>query len=786
MRLLKTLSATFFFFVGMSPVWADYLGTENLRIYPTPIDDVTDGFDAGDRISFVIEVTPEIIDDNKPDGHAAWSTFYIPDGAKVIDARYLTPAGPLTTSAAEAVDNSYDGCGQRGCYGYDSKDGDGVELSNGYVNEVQQDTGIFYSTDSRTQQNFGLSDVSPTGVAANQPYNTWDRDQVLAFGEGTALVGNTGKGNTPIIRDTNVAAGADQNLWFGTGSAVAGPDTYYQYDYYPDCNATNGSSDLVKDLQCVGPWQRIEVLGDQIGASGTIADDAVPALTPFVNTAVDATGGHNFDNDGALPLTTNALRIVHGARRLGDIERWEITLQITDATLFVAALDGTNGNGPEICADSVPGDTSTTAAKDNNWRYYEVSRSCADLNSQAALVKTITNTSGSNGIAGSVQPGDAITYEFVFTNLSDVALTNVVATDVPISQLTLKAPGVDGCPAAPIPTGGSSAYDGVVSDPAGVVLFTGIASWATYASLAAGETITYTVCGTVDGGAANGKLVTNEARVTFTECVLAAPCLTSTVIIPVSNSIAGTKYNDLDASGDYTSGEPGIEGVTIDLYEDNGTAGVLDGADIHYATTTTDINGDYSFTAVATGDYIIVEVALAGLTATGDYDNAVQPASCAANNTCNVIGGSAENSGASSTLAVLPGSVIGDRDFFNALESPNLTITKVNQDFGGGGSNEPYEAGDGKSGGTQGDQFEYILLVSNIGVSNATGVVVTDTLPDEVTYISAALVAPATGSCNAAPATVVTCSITDGILTGTGVPAVAGGTAEIKIIVEAN
>ncbi len=76
----------------------------------------------------------------------------------------------------------------------------------------------------------------------------------------------------------------------------------------------------------------------------------------------------------------------------------------------------------------------------------------------------------------------------------------------------------------------------------------------------------------------------------------------------VHPSIGDRVWNDLNANGVQDSGEPGIEGATVRLYRDADGDGVAepngdDGAAI--ASTTTDANGNYSFTDLAPGDYFI-------------------------------------------------------------------------------------------------------------------------------------------------------------------------------------
>jgi hypothetical protein len=68
---------------------------------------------------------------------------------------------------------------------------------------------------------------------------------------------------------------------------------------------------------------------------------------------------------------------------------------------------------------------------------------------------------------------------------------------------------------------------------------------------------------------------------------------------PPTGSISGEKFNDLNGNGTKDTGDIGVQGVTINLDKDaNGT---ID------ATTTTDANGNYSFSNLASGTYVVTE-----------------------------------------------------------------------------------------------------------------------------------------------------------------------------------
>ncbi len=71
-------------------------------------------------------------------------------------------------------------------------------------------------------------------------------------------------------------------------------------------------------------------------------------------------------------------------------------------------------------------------------------------------------------------------------------------------------------------------------------------------------------------------------------------------------SIGSTVFEDPDNSGTQTAGEPGIPGVTVELWLP-GLDGVIGGGDDSlFATDTTDGTGDYFFENLAEGDYYVV------------------------------------------------------------------------------------------------------------------------------------------------------------------------------------
>ena len=64
-------------------------------------------------------------------------------------------------------------------------------------------------------------------------------------------------------------------------------------------------------------------------------------------------------------------------------------------------------------------------------------------------------------------------------------------------------------------------------------------------------------------------------------------------------TVSGNVYNDLDGNGLKGSGEPGLQGWTVNLLDSSGNV---------LTSVVTDSNGNYSFTGVAGGQYEVAEV----------------------------------------------------------------------------------------------------------------------------------------------------------------------------------
>ncbi len=128
-------------------------------------------------------------------------------------------------------------------------------------------------------------------------------------------------------------------------------------------------------------------------------------------------------------------------------------------------------------------------------------------------------------------------------------------------------------------------------------------------------------------------------------------------------TISGVKWNDLNGDGSQDAGEPGLSNVIIFLDADDD--GVLDGGE---AFTTTDANGNYSFTIVEPANYVVAEVVPA------DFDQTFP------------------SGDGRHRLTVRAGDVIPNINFGNRLKRGSITGTKWN-DLNGDGVRQSDEFG---------------------------------------------------------------------------------------------
>ncbi|MEI6653795.1 MAG: SdrD B-like domain-containing protein [Verrucomicrobiota bacterium] len=69
--------------------------------------------------------------------------------------------------------------------------------------------------------------------------------------------------------------------------------------------------------------------------------------------------------------------------------------------------------------------------------------------------------------------------------------------------------------------------------------------------------------------------------------------------------IGDTVYTDTNGNGTQNAGEPGIAGITVSLYNDVNTNDIYDAGDALVGNKVTDANGNYLFTGLPPGEYVV-------------------------------------------------------------------------------------------------------------------------------------------------------------------------------------
>lgn len=413
-----------------------YFAAETVQLLRDRIAAGQAGFQVGDTLSYIIQFTP--IGNGANIGVAGYITDYVPAGTEVIAADIAQKSGPDTFyPVAPALPGGIDtGWGDRGQnlflapFSTSAYDPTGRCAALGYANncnsrltELYADTGIFFSTDPRTAQyppqplriaqGTNGYNINPTGAAklnallgqtVATTHNLWDADQTNAFGSTAAALAVLA---APKSAATALTAGGRGPTPYLAGSAVAGPQTGYPLD----------------NTAQIGPWQRIAYPGSRIGDAAT-GPATLPGLSLNSVGGAPTALGYNLSPATPLPSGTNAVRWAVGRLQVGLLNYVRIKLRVTQPL-----PPGGITNGSEVFG----GDAAEVAGgQDNTWRYHVPS--VADINSNLLVIKTpcvydatATNCTPLSG--GYYAANSTITYQVSYINTSNAPQTNVVLSD---------------------------------------------------------------------------------------------------------------------------------------------------------------------------------------------------------------------------------------------------------------------------------------------------------------------------------------------------------------------
>lgn len=372
----------------------------------------------------------------------------------------------------------------------------------------------------------------------------------------------------------------DDGFGVGTDTAIVGASVHV---YRDGGNATN----------------------DSVGGNGTAGGDDV-----FVGTQTsDGSGNYRFDDLGPgtyfieqAPVAGQLQRAAETIKTLtiSDADSEGVAQQIVDdydTTLQTVTADtGTptaNSSVVTAGAEAIGGE------RDIQVNFTGSSNSIvADVNSGLLNLNTGANATGNAIISYDGVDGDAATLDH--TNLSldlttggAVALHFLASADLAGNQVTIDVfSGAGNRSTAVVP---SLTTGGGLED-----YFLRFATDFTDSGSPADFTAVTAIRIQVD--------MVGSADVQFDFTELVAPFVSTQNFANLNPMSIGDKvFSDVNNNKTLDIGEAGVNGVTVQLYEDNGgTPGSFDGTDTLITSTTTAGDGDYAFGDLFPGDYIVV------------------------------------------------------------------------------------------------------------------------------------------------------------------------------------
>jgi len=364
-------------------------------------------------------------------------------------------------------------------------------------------------------------------------------------------------GGAQTVNTARVSGATDEN------SDTLGDQTDTAY-----VRITNPCVNITKTLQ----GDHVRPLGSTVTYQITVANCGDTILSTIPVTDTFPTAYLDYDSASPSPTTvdesggTLAWADVTGAGTLG----------VGGTINFTVSFTATASSNPNTLTNTA----CTNGVTDSNGD--SPSDDCDD---DTTLITTNPALTITKRLVGSspVLVGDAIQFTIIITNTGDT-----VITDLPLSD-----------------TFNDTKLQFVSASPSQDSTGTGSVSWNDLTgagSLAVGASTSVTVNFTALASTSPG-VTTNTATVSGAqdENGDTVPTVDDSDDVQVLTpaSIGNYVWHDQDGDGIQDTGEPGLQGVTVKLY---------DSSDVLQDTTTTDINGVYTFTHLFPGDYYIMFV----------------------------------------------------------------------------------------------------------------------------------------------------------------------------------
>lgn len=198
-------------------------------------------------------------------------------------------------------------------------------------------------------------------------------------------------------------------------------------------------------------------------------------------------------------------------------------------------------------------------------------------------------------------------------------------------------------------------------------------------------------------------------------------------------SLGDHVWADADDNGFRGAGEAGIGGVNLNLYQDvDGNNQYTGGIDALLGSTTTDADGDYLFTDLFPGQYI-VQVAPTNFSPIGALEGLVSSSGLAADPDNDVNNDDNGTAAAGAGVVSQAITLAGNSEPTNDGDSSNSNRTV---DFGFFGFDLVLDKAVEQTAVVPNETIDYTIRIVNDGPSDAENTTFTDTLPGAVTFVS--------------------------------------------------
>jgi large repetitive protein len=323
-------------------------------------------------------------------------------------------------------------------------------------------------------------------------------------------------------------------------------------------------------------------------------------------------GSHTYSKDGSFPLSVT---IENSSSLPGSTESVATgTAAVSPGSNFTAT--GTTITPTEGQAFSGTVATFVDTGSTNAASAFTATIQWGDGSSSTG---TVTGSSGSYTVSGNHTYTDGGTHQMtvqvvetaVSATVSTTSTADVSGTD------TLTSTGMTISPTAGSTFTGAVAGFTDSNTAAAASDFTATINWGDGSSTTAGTVTGSNGAFTVTGAHSYSNTGTSTVTVTLSDVNLSSisSTATSTAEVTPSTTTTGTStgtstgtmsgmvFNDLSVSGAFQTGDPGLAGRTVFLNNDG--SGTADGTN---PQTTTDANGNFTFSGLAPGNYTVMEV----------------------------------------------------------------------------------------------------------------------------------------------------------------------------------